>query len=228
MNKLTPSPRNTILILLLILEVLFLAYLIFPVPIIEMIVIIYGGFVATLAGVYWSLYLSKKNEETKDIKLSKKRFLGSLKLIHNELEIDGRIAQILVKNLSAIEPNLKYIPSQFKDIKKTSLLIKTNAYYGVISSGGMDEISNHDDVFNSIQKAYHNLNLAIATLETGESVLSSVSVYDNTPDAQKILEGAMEFLNGELETFKNNYNNIHAAILLMKKYFEENGINLNK
>lgn len=131
----------------------------------------YGAFVATLFGVYISLHLSKIQEHERD----ERAMLGSLKTIWSELDING---DILAQIYSGLQ-NMPRIPSQLSS--QQNLLIthakglQDRAFYATLSSGAMNVISMHNDIFNDLQQAYYNTQSAQIGLSSTNEIYEDLA-----------------------------------------------------
>jgi hypothetical protein len=125
----------------------------------ELIIQIYGSFVATLFGVYLSLYFSKKQDRQNTAEKIQQTMLGSLKVIWSELDINEEILRNLNDGLKNMPRNITKLYEQQSYLIEHVKALKYKAFYSTMSSGAINIISNHPDIFNDLQQAYYNLEM---------------------------------------------------------------------
>lgn len=155
------SPIFQTVILLLTFVVIFLIFIFMGLAnnAFAIIVTIYGDFVATVIGVYWSIYLTNIKAHEDDQKNREAILLGSLKLLYSELDINEMNLESVAEALRVMPLKITEFFGNFTLLEPVILGLKTQAFYGVISSGDMREITTEVDIFNPIQQAYFNMDL---------------------------------------------------------------------
>jgi len=110
---------------------------------------IYGAFVATLLGVYVSLYYSREHTKEQEIKVVEKVMIGSLKMLWSELDLNKNSLENLIAGYETMPREHENIFENYKFLSVFCGGIKFEVFYGLISSGAMNDISRNDSVFNS-------------------------------------------------------------------------------
>lgn len=136
----------------------------------EMVLTIFGAFIATLFGVFLSLRYTKKHEKEKESDLNQKILLGSLKLIYSELDFNTKIIDNVIEGLRSMPRSAGLLYDNYNLLIHESNSTKYQCFYGTISSGNMNVISQHEDIFNALQQAYYNLELTMKGLILSQEV----------------------------------------------------------
>ncbi len=157
------------LTLILLLEFLLLAFLLekqsSKQSFLSLIIQVYGGFMATLFGVYISLLASKQEGNQKEERALHKTMLGSLKIIWSELDLNERALNHLIENgLEKIQRELFSMHDSLDFLINSTGEFKSKAFYGCITSGAINDISQNGKIFNGLQQAYYNLELSYTSL----------------------------------------------------------------
>jgi hypothetical protein len=157
------NPLNLSLLLIIILStfLLIVQKQVSNLDFLKTIIELFGAFVVTFLGVYISISYTKKSDQEKEKKEREKVYIGGLKLLASELSLNE---QPLIPLSEAID-NIPDEPGKFYDnygfLLEMTRDIKTDVFYGLVSSGAMDEISKSEDIFNKVQQAYYNTQKSI-------------------------------------------------------------------
>lgn len=91
-----------------------------------------------------------------------------------------------IKALNHVREGLENMPNnidklydQFKFLLVYCEDIKCNAYWGAISSGSMNEINSHDDIFNDLQIAINNIEMTVTGLKMTTEVFKDFALEGN-------------------------------------------------
>lgn len=226
MKKIGNDPLSICLIFLIALEIFFIIYIYseYNNQIYTLIIEIYGAFVATFWGVYFSLYYSKKEEKEKEAIISKKIILGTLKLIYSELDINNIYLKNVLDGLISMPRSLAQLYTQLSFIIDRSKGIKSNALYAAISSGDMHEISKDDLIFNAIQQAYYNIDLGLNGLSLTLNIYKDFVNIDEERIEQALKEKAVTILDKEIESIGRVIGWVKKAEKILHEYLTSQGI----
>jgi len=218
---------NITILLILSFEILFIFYLLTGLNHqIEIIVTIYGGFIATLIGVYWSFHLSTQQAEADKKKERKRVLLASLKLILSELDVNEMNLKDVRQALDTMPQQVNTFYDSFTMLQTIVSSLKSQAFYGSIFSGDMREITNESKIFNAIQQAYFNMELSISAFNT---VTFSFKSYSEVRDSN-LSEDDKNQCQKNITNTKNNLDRllviVNKAKQEVKSYLENHGIKI--
>ncbi len=231
MNKaLVTSILISLLLILILIYLLLKWYLIygFNNKALELIIQIYGTFIATLLGVYISLYYSRKRDRERDEKQNQKIMLGYLKVIWSELDINEDVLKFLYEGLKTMPRIVTKLYDQISFLIEHCKGLKNKAFYGSISSGAISEISTDNDIFNNIQQAYYNTELAQNGLNLTTQAykdLANPQFVKNLPEQEKL---AFEILNKEIEKVSRTIELVEKAKKTIFNYLKKEGVTFSK
>lgn len=134
--------------------------------VLPIVIQLYGGFVAVLVGVYIPLAEAKKKERQEE----RRRMIASLKLIWSELDINEIVMRNILLGLQTMPRKIDQMYDSVLFVLNVAKDLRTEAYYGAISSATIMTISESDAIFNSLQQAYYNMQLT----ESGLSMTADV------------------------------------------------------
>lgn len=230
MKKIELIPLEISLGLVLILLLLLLEYqrVNYVDKLLEFIIQIFGAFVATFLGVYFSLYYTKKQEKEKEERDSNKVFLGSLKLLWAEMDLNGKAVKNILEGFKSMPRIVPKLYNQHIFLLEHSKSIKTNSFYGVITSGGMNEISKNDNIFNALQQAYYNMEMAINGLTlTGEIYKDFDGIKaENVPS--DIVNTMFLILDKEIDKLGRTVDFIERAKHIVFEYLSDRGVTFSE
>ena len=180
--------------------------------VVEIIVTFWGGFVATLIGVYLSLLVT--TEQSKHAEKRKKHsiLLSSLKLIYSELDINEMNLQMIQETLDDYESDIASYYDDFTMLNTTLSTLKDKAFYGLIASGSMEEITTIPKIYNSIQQAYFNMGLTVNGFNATRLIFKG---FKNSK--KSITAKEKEMCINQLELFKKRLSSQIGIIIRAKK-----------
>ncbi|MDD2644506.1 MAG: hypothetical protein PHC65_07485, partial [Methanobacteriaceae archaeon] len=148
--------------------------------------------IATFVGVYLSSNLSLKQEKRQEEKESKQIYETALILIFSELSLNITTINNILLGLKSMPFIIENLYDQYNLILQVAKGFKTSAYYALINNGSFKELSKNDDVFNSTQQAYFNLEMAINGLFISQDVFHDyLSLKEITPEIEQQAKGLM-------------------------------------
>ena len=184
-----------------------------------------GGLTATFSGVYLSLHISRKQDQEKEEKSANETMLGNLKVIWAELKMNEDILNHFMND------GLKKMPKIVTELfnQQTYLMsylngLKYVAFYSTMSSGAINIISKHVEIFNALQFAYYNTELTQNSLNTTtltfKDYLDPVFANQN-PD---LVNNAFGLVNQEINKTETTIKLIKKAKDLVQSYLISNGV----
>lgn len=135
-----------------------------------MLIELLGSFVVTFLGVFASYSYSKKLEKESSDAEKQDLYTSSLELIASEMSLNEQTLQGLKEGITTMPHTLTQLASSYDMLIAVAKDIQTKAFYGLISSGGMQEITKNHDIFNAIQQSYYNLQKTISGLHSSREV----------------------------------------------------------
>lgn len=117
---------------------------------------IFGGFIATLFGVYLSLHLTNKEEYMRKQADSLQKLINALLLISDDISFKKFNYEIIKKVLDKNQPNSYLIRDDFAFIQPILKGIDNQIFFSIVASGDFLEISKNDTLTYNIQLAYSN------------------------------------------------------------------------
>lgn len=175
----------------------------------KLVVKLYGAFVVTFLGVYISLYYSKKQEKEKEERDAEKVYVGSLKLLASELSFNEQTLRNIIHGFESMPKSPAQYYDQYEMLIETAEVIKTDVFYSLISSGGMEEISRYDEILNNTQLAHYNTVLAINGLKISKNVF--VDYHNRTDIPPEFIIKANTIVDQEYEKTKRAMGMVAAA-----------------
>ncbi len=198
------SPLNISLALILVLLLLFLALQgqSSNSGMLRLLTELYGAFIVTFLGVYISISYSKKQESEREEKDRVKVYLGALKLLASELDLNEQPLKTLSQAIYDIprEPDKYY--DNYGFILEMTRDIKSDIFYSLIASGSMDEVSKSEVIFNKIQQAYYNTSKAINGIGLSREVFKDYEINSKLPTFPQWLAMASGMIKQEADKVK--------------------------
>lgn len=220
---------SLLLILILLLFLLALQNQLTNIEMLKFIIEVYGTFVATLLGVYISLGLTKKMDRENEEKSNRKTMLGNLKVIWSELDVNEDI----LKNL--LEEGLKKMPriahqlyAQQSYLIKHAEGLKNKAFYSTMSSGAINIISEHNNIFNDLQIAYYNTELTQKGLVLSNETYRDLAVPGFALRNPDLVSSAFAILDGETAKVERTISLVKKAKKTVYDYLTANGTRFSR
>ncbi len=190
----------------------------------ELIITIYGGFVASLVGIYWSFAITNW-QTAKERKTERdKVLLASLKLIYSELDINEKNLKDARGGLETMPFEINNLFDGFEFLKTVVDSLKSPAFYGTIVSGDMKEITLNPQLFNPIQQAYFNMEIAISAFNTSRmSFKDYSSIRPDLLTQVDTIQCAERLANLKLN-WDRALNIIDKAKQILSKYLTDHGV----
>ena len=228
--KLNLLTLSLLLILVLLLLLWFLQCQISVSEWLKTITELFGAFVVTFLGVSISLSYSKKSDQDKEKNERERIYLSGLKLLFSELSLDEQHLSVISEAIDTIPDKPEKNYNNFGFLMEMGRTIRTNVFYNLISSGGMDELNKDDELFSKIQMAYYNLQKAIDGISLSREMFKDFSNLPiNTIPIKNIME-MKEIIRQESQKIKDSLEMIKIAKDLIRielgKYeivFDEEG-----
>lgn len=130
-----------------------------------------------------------------------------------------------LKSMPRIVPKLY---NQYIFLLEHGKSIKRDSFYGIITSGGMNEISKNDNIFNALQQAYYNMELAMSGLSlTGEIYKDFDGVKtENVPS--DIVNTMFVILDKEIDKLGRTVEFIEIAKHIVFEYLSDRGVTFSE
>lgn len=188
----------------------------------SLIISVYGGFVATMLGLYVSLYYTREREKDQEKEINKKIMIGSLKLLWSELDLNSRSLKNLVKGYTEMPKIHEALYDNFTFLSTYCEGIKFQVFYGLISSGDMNEISKKDDIFNALQQAYYNLELMLNGIKMTSLIYRDLDSHPKPTSTD--IELCWGLLEQEISKGKRTLEFVDKAKSVITDYLTEQGV----
>ncbi len=207
------NPLNLSLLLIAILSILLLIIQkqVSNLDFLKTIIGLFGAFVVTFLGVYISISYTKKSEQEKERKEREKVYIGGLKLLASELSLNE---QPLIPLSEAID-SMPDEPDKFYDnygfLLEMTRDVKTEVFYGLVSSGAMDEISKSEDIFNKVQQAYYNTQKSINGIGLSRELFKDFANKPINQIPQDVIDTAKGIINSESQKLKRTLEMVQKA-----------------
>lgn len=182
---------------------------------------VFGGFVATLFGVYISLTLTNKEESRKEDIESKIYLNESLKIILNEIAFNNQMLTLALKMLDKKSTKAFLILDDFNDALFPIKNTKDRAYYTLIGSNKFIHISKDLDLLNILSASYDNTKITINQVGMGRNILKN---YKLKKDDKKELEYFVNILDMSLAQIKGQIKINKKAIKKIKSILKSSNI----
>lgn len=192
----------------------------------ELFVGIYGAFVATLLGIYISLYYTREQTKKQENRSTEKITVGALKLLWSELDLNKGSLKYLLEGYKTLPKIDEALYENFVFLSTYGRGIKFDVFYGLISSGAMSEISKDDDIFNALQQAYYNTELMIDGIRMTEQVYKYFN--DNPKKTSRDIELMWSLLDLEIKKVERTIKMIDTAGDLLQRYLSVRGVTFSK
>lgn len=216
---------NIFLLLVLFLVLMILEYQSNSKDVVLPIVIqLYGSFIAIFLGIYLPLAEAKKKETQEE----QRRMVASLKLIWSELDINEMVMKNVLHGLQTMPRRIEQLYDNSLFVLNTTKDVVNGAYYGSISSGTMNKISEHDDIFNSLQQAYFNTHLTVRGLNSTAEVYKEYDHKNPATIPANLQQQAMEILDKEIEKAKSAIAFIATAKRISGEYLAKRGVTFSQ
>lgn len=172
---------------------------------------LFGAFVVTFLGISISFAFSKKSDQEKEKKEREKIYIGGLKLLASELSLSEQPLIPLSEAIDSIpdEPNKFY--DNYGFLMEMTRDIKTEIFYGLVSSGAMDEINKSEDIFNKIQQAYYNLQKTLNGISLSREVFKDFADKPIASIPQAWIDMAKGIINNESQKLKRTIEMVKDA-----------------
>lgn len=206
-------PLNMSLALILVLLLLFLALQgqSGNSDMLRLVTELYGAFVVTFLGVYISISYSKKQESEREEKDRENIYLGALKLLASELDLNEQP----LKTLSQAIYNVPNEPEKYYDnygfILEMTRDVKSDVFYSLIASGSMDEVNKSEVIFNKVQQAYYNTSKAINGIGLTREVLKDYEINSRLPTFSQWLAMVSGMIKQEADKVKRAQEMVTSA-----------------
>lgn len=194
----------------------------------EQIIQIYGAFVATMLGVYFSLYFSRWQESEKTKKNEEQAMLGSLKIIWSELDINEDIFNNLKSGLEDMPKISTNLYTQQSYLIKYCSGLKSKAFYATMSSGTINIIANHQNIFNALQQAYYNIELTQSGLDLTNEIYRDLADKEFAAQNPDIVRNAFDMLTKEIKKVKRTIQMISEAKKITFDYLVSKGVTFTR
>jgi len=216
------SSLNLSLLLILILLILLfpLQNQISNLDFLKIVIGLFGAFVVTFLGVSISFGYSKRSDQEKEKKEREKIYIGGLKLLASELSLNE---QPLIPLSEAID-NISNEPNKYYDnygfLLEMTRDIKTDVFYGLVSSGTMNEISKSENIFNKVQQAYYNIQKTINGIGLSREVFKDFADKPIGSISQDWIDMCKGIIGNEAQKLKRTIEMVQDA---KKEIIEELG-----
>ena len=194
----------------------------------KLITELYGAFVVTFLGVYISIRYTKKSDQEKEKNEREKIYLGGLKLLASELSLNEQPLIPLSEALDSIpdEPDKYY--DNYGFLLEMVRDVKTDVFYGLVSSGTMGEICKSESIFNKIQQAYYNVQKTINGISLSREVFkdfANISIDKISPDWIDMAKG---IISNESKKLKRTITMVQDARKEIERELLEYGITFSE
>ena len=190
----------------------------------EIAIQIYGAFLATLFGVYLSLYYSKKEEKERQKYESDKILQGSLKLVWSELDLNSTTLNNLINGLKSMPRNLNKLYEQYNFLIESAKNIKYQTFYSLVSSSAINEICLNDDIFNPLQQAYYNTELTVNGLNISTQVFKDYADQPLNTIPSEFRTIAFNLLDKETSKVERTLKLVDKAKKVISEYLKTKGV----
>ncbi len=197
-----------------------------PEKFLEMFISAVATLITTFVGVLASFGLSSKFEEKKENKRRQNTYNSSLKLIASELDINQLAMANVLEGLKSMPRTLKQLHSNYQVIVEVASGAKTKAFYSLMSTSAFEEIGQRDDVFNSLQQAYYNMEMTTNGLALSQIVFKDYEVLPVL--TQNMVNKANEMIEKETNKVVNTIGFIQIARELLISKLKKAGVTFSK
>lgn len=176
----------------------------------RMVIELLGAFTVTFLGLYASNIYSKKQDYENKKRESNNYYKSALVLISSELDFNEKILLHLIDGINSMPKLLKTYHSQFSFLIEVAKPIKSNAFYATFYTQSIHEIINNLELFNALQQAYYNIELAVNGLYLSRDAHTECIKMPEELITSDILENSNMMIVGDK-------NKIIRAIELLRK-----------
>lgn len=183
-----------------------------------------GTFAATLVGVYISISYDKEKEIKRAEEESKKILIASLKIIYSELDLNSISLRHIVDGLQ----NMPFILPRLYDMYQFVIIaakpLKAEAFYSIIGSNALHEITQDNDIFNAIQQAYYNMKRFVDGLDLSRETYKDVMDKQEKNIPLELVERLRLIHDKEIEVAIRAQKLVNKAMDVIRDYLMANGV----
>ena len=196
--------------------------------ILETSIQIYGTFTATLFGVLLSLYITLDLNQELEKNDNLKIMLGNLKVLWSELDLDETILKQLEDGLVSMPRVVSQLHNQTSYLIKHSINLKSKAFYATMSSGAINIISTNNEIFNDLQQAYYNIELAHGGLVLTNETFKDLAKPNFAAQSPGLVKMAFDNLDGDIDKIKRTISMVRKAKKSINSYLLKYGVVFKK
>lgn len=182
--------------------------------------------IVTFLGVFGSFYLTKRFENHRDAIQSNSVLESALILLWSELDLSETTFITLTDAYKNMPRNPARYYDQYTFLIEMAKGSKTKVFYNITSTQAISELAKNKSIFNAVQQAYYNIELAINGLNLSKELF--IELRNIKPIPPDLIESSNNIYEKELNKLEQTLTLIVKAKMFIYEELELRGLQFSR